>query len=145
MRLVYWCQGWCIAAKQVSVNRLPPDRWLCTSFRREILHCQRIKSFLASPGDASFMASFMPDQKTIETRCLGGFAVMWVPKFLLSPVKIRNIGQKRPNLAQNWNFWPNIGIFGPFGLMPDQKTMRTSCLGGFCYVGTKTFTYSHKN
>ena len=36
---------------------------------------------------------------------------------------------------------PNIGIFGPFDLMPDQKTMQTS----FCYVGTKTFTYSHKN
>ena len=27
--------------------------------------------------------------------------------------------------------------------MPDQKTMRTSCLGVFfCYVGHKTFTYS---
>ena len=24
-----------------------------------------------------------------------------------------------------------MGIFGPFDLMPDQKTMRTSCLGGF--------------
>merc|ERR1711952_93184 len=39
--------------------------------------------------------------------------------------------QKRPNLAQNWHFGPNIGIFGPFDLMRDQKTMRTSCLGGF--------------
>ena len=39
--------------------------------------------------------------------------------------------QKRPNLAQNWHFRPNIGIFGPFDLIPDKKTMRTSCLGGF--------------
>ena len=39
--------------------------------------------------------------------------------------------QKRPNLAQNWLFWPNIGIFGPFGPMADQKTMRTRCLGCF--------------
>ena len=37
---------------------------------------------------------------------------------------------KRPNLAQNWNFWPNIGILGPFGLMAGQKLMRTKCLGG---------------
>ena len=34
-------------------------------------------------------------------------------------------------LAQNWLFWPNIGIFGPFGPIPDRKTMRTRCLGGF--------------
>ena len=32
------------------------------------------------------------------------------------------LAQKWPNLAQNWHFWPNIGIFGPFDLMPDQKT-----------------------
>ena len=23
-------------------------------------------------------------------------------------------GMGRPNLAENWLFWPNIGIFGPF-------------------------------
>ena len=28
-------------------------------------------------------------QKTMQTRCLSGFSVMWVPKLLLSPVKIR--------------------------------------------------------
>ena len=33
-------------------------------------------------------------------------------------------------MAQNWLFWPNIDIFGPFGPMADQKTMRTRCLGG---------------
>ena len=55
-----------------------------------------------------------------------------VPKFLLpAPKKIGFWAQKRPNLAQNWHFGPNIGIFGPFDLMPEQKTMRTSCLGGF--------------
>ena len=31
----------------------------------------------------------MPDQKTMRTRCLGGFSVMWVPKLLISLVKIR--------------------------------------------------------
>merc|ERR1712012_1110080 len=51
--------------------------------------------------------------------------------FTPCPQKIGFGAQKRPNLAQNWHFGPNIGIFGPFYLMPDQKTMWTRCLGGF--------------
>merc|ERR1712240_388522 len=43
---------------------------------------------------------------------------MRVPKILLPAPK-------------NWHFGPNIGIFGPFDLMPDQKTLRTSCRRGF--------------
>ena len=46
----------------------------------------------------------MPDQKTMRTRCLGGFSVMWVPKLLLSPVKIK-IFCPKTNLAWNWHFW----------------------------------------
>ena len=34
-------------------------------------------------------------------------------------------------MAKNCHFWPNIGIFVPVDLLPDQKTMRKSCLGGF--------------
>ena len=41
------------------------------------------------------------------------------------------LAQKRPKLAQNWHFWPNIGLFGPFDLMPNQKTMQTRCLSVF--------------
>ena len=52
------------------------------------------------------------------------FSVMLVPKLLLTPIKIRICG---PILA----LLPNIGIFGPFGPMPDQKTMRTKCYSGF--------------
>ena len=51
--------------------------------------------------------------------------------FTPCPQKIGFRAQKRPNWAKNWHFWPNIGIFGPFDPMPDQKTMRTSCLGVF--------------
>ena len=39
----------------------------------------------------------------------------------------------------HWHFGPNIGIFGPFDLMPDQKTMRTSCLGGFLLCWYQNF------
>ena len=52
-------------------------------------------------------------------------------KFYILPQKLGFLAHKRPNLAQNWLFWPNISIFGPFDLMPDQKTMRTSCRSGF--------------
>ena len=45
----------------------------------------------------------------MPTRCLGGFSVMWVPKLLLSPVRIRIF---LPKLNQ---IWPEIGIFGHFG------------------------------
>merc|ERR1712004_308842 len=41
--------------------------------------------------------------------------------FTPCPQKIGFRAQKRPILAQNWHFGPNIGIFGPFDLMPDQK------------------------
>merc|ERR1712020_885969 len=51
--------------------------------------------------------------------------------FTPCPQKIGFWAQKRPNLAQNWHFGPNISIFGPFDLVPDQKTMGTSCLDGF--------------
>ena len=44
-------------------------------------------------------------QKTMQTTCPGGFSVIWVPKLLLSPVKIRSFCQKRPNFAGNWHFW----------------------------------------
>ena len=36
----------------------------------------------------------MPDQKTMQIRCLGGFSVMWVPKLLLPPKRIRIFGPK---------------------------------------------------
>ena len=45
----------------------------------------------------------------------------------------------QPALAQNWHFGPNIGIFGPFDLRPDQKTMQTSCLGGFLLCWYQNF------
>ena len=34
----------------------------------------------------------MVDQKTMQTRCLGGFSVTWVPKLLLPPVKMMIFG-----------------------------------------------------
>ena len=50
----------------------------------------------------------MPDKKTKQARCLGGFSVMWVPKILLSPVKIRIFCPKTTQLCPKiafWSFW----------------------------------------
>ena len=36
-----------------------------------------------------------------------------------------------PNLTKNWHLLPNIGIFSPFGPMPNKKSMQIRCLGSF--------------
>ena len=48
--------------------------------------------------------------------------------------KLGFLAKKQQNLAQNWHFWSNMGIFGPFNLMPDQKASQTSCPGGFSVI-----------
>ena len=42
---------------------------------------------------------------------------MWVPKLLLPPVKIRFVGPKKANLAQNMLSWADIGLAGSFGAL----------------------------
>ena len=59
----------------------------------------------------------MPDQKTMGTRCVVGFSVMWVPKLLFFPVKLRILAQKRPNFAQNMLSWAHVCPAGSFGAL----------------------------
>ena len=42
---------------------------------------------------------------------------MWVPKLLLTPVKLGFLAQKWPNLAQNMLSWAHIGLAGSFGAL----------------------------
>ena len=44
----------------------------------------------------TFLAQFDPmlDQRALRARCLGGYFVMWVPKLLFTPTKIRIFGLK---------------------------------------------------
>ena len=65
----------------------------------------------------------IPDQKNNANEVPRVFFYMLVPK------------------PKNWSkicmfghFGPNIGIFCPFRPMPDQKPMRTRCLGGFSFM-----------
>ena len=51
----------------------------------------------------------MPDQKTMWTRCLGGFSVMWVTKLLISPVKKRIFCPKTTKFGPKLAFLVNLG------------------------------------
>ena len=55
----------------------------------------------------------MPDQKTMWTRWLGGFSVMWVTKLLISPVKNGFFAQEWPNLVPCWwvGWWLWRGLY----------------------------------
>ena len=46
----------------------------------------------------------LPEQKTMRTSYLGGLSIKWVPKLLLTPVKIRNFGSKTAKFGQNMHF-----------------------------------------
>ena len=61
----------------------------------------------------------MAIQKTMRTRCLGGFPLGGYQNFCF---------QIWPKICIGGHFRPNIGIFGP---MPDQITMQKWCLGVF--------------
>ena len=50
------------------------------------------------------------------------FPLRGYQNFYLLPLKLDFL----PKNNQNWLFWPNIGIFGPFGPMADQKNKMIS-------------------
>ena len=51
----------------------------------------------------------MADQKTMRTGCLGGISIIWVPKLLLTPLKIRIFGPKTVKFGPKYAF---LVIFG---------------------------------
>jgi len=51
----------------------------------------------------------MPDQKTMWTRSLGGFSVMWITKLLISPVKKRIFCPKTTKFGPKSAFLVNLG------------------------------------
>ena len=75
----------------------------------------------------------------IKNSCLFPNKFQSLKKFWLKPF----FGQKNFSAERKIGseFLSLLRIFCPFDPMPDNKTMQTSCLGGFfCYVDTKTFT-----
>ena len=77
------------------------------------------------------------------------FSVMLVPKLLLTPVKIRILAQKRPNLPQNMHFWLLWAKEWPFWSIWCYARSKKQCEWGasvvFWYMGTRTFAPSQNN
>ena len=69
---------------------------------------------------------------------------MWVMKLLISQVKKRFFAQKRPNLAQNWNFF---GQFGPGheGLFGALLVGRLVVVARGLYLARHLFTLFNPN
>ena len=50
-----------------------------------------------------------------------------------------------PKICICGHFLPNIGLYDPFGAMPDQKNNATRCLGGLPLFGYQNYASSNKN
>ena len=68
------------------------------------------------------------------TICLGGSSVIWVPKLLLTPVKIRIFGSKTAKFGPKLKFLAKYRHFWPIWFGGRQKSMQTRCLGGFSVI-----------
>ena len=132
----------------VPTGQLEPHRQ-CFQHERGILlvPCyEGTNSFTPSPTKMDFWPKTgifspfdtMPNQKAMRKRCLGGSSFMWVPKLDFGPKN----GQIWPKICICGHFGPNIGLYGEFGAMPNQKTTRTMCLVGFPLCGYQNFTFS---
>ena len=59
----------------------------------------------------------MPDQKTMQMRCAGGFLTCGYQIFCSLPKKLGCLAQKRPYLPQNMHSSSHIGLTGSFGAL----------------------------
>ena len=63
------------------------------------------KNWIFGPKTAKFGPfDLMPDQKTMRTSCPSGFSIMWVPKLLLTPLKIKIFGPKTAKFGPKYAF-----------------------------------------
>ena len=91
------------------------------------------KHIFAPSGQLEPHRSMFSTQK----RCLIGIPIRGYQNFYSLPPKNWILGPKTAKFGPKRHFGPNIGIFGPFDLMPDQKQCGQVAEVVFCYVGTK--------
>ena len=118
---------------------LPPKNWISGPKTAKIGPLVHFWSFWAKYCHFLHILSNARPKPNVNMVPGRVFRYMGDKTFDFSSKKKGFFAQKRPNLAQNWQFGPNTGIFGPFNLMPDQKTMRTSCLGCFLLCWYQNF------
>ena len=86
--------------------------------------------------------------KMMQTRCLGGFSVTWVPKLLLPPVGIRIFGPKTAKFGPKYAFLVILGQILPFlhilsNARPKNNVNKVP-RWVFRYVGNKAYDFSSK-
>ena len=96
----------------------------------------------------AFFCPFRPmtDQKPMQTRCLGGFSVMWVTKLLISPVKIRIFCPKMTKFGPKLAFLVILGQVFPAHLVPwwwvGWWLRRAGCISQD-FIIKYTYSYIH--
>ena len=74
---------------------------------------------------------------------------MWVPKLLLTPIKIRIFGPNTAKFGPKYAFLVILGLILAFLPISSHARPKTNAnkvpRGGFRYVGNKTFDFSSRN
>ena len=121
--------------------------WQKSRFQNKILNFgPKYPNFWVKIAHFVPSGQFEPHRSMSSTRkrCLIGSLIWGYQKRI--PIVLPPSPQKNYFRPKNGQIWARTFIFCPFDPIPDQKTMGISCLGGYSvFVGTKTFTYSHKN
>ena len=75
--------------------------------------------------------------KRMQTRCLGGFSVAWVPKLLLPPIRIRNFGPKTAKFGPKYAFLVILGQIWTFSPLFVPCPIKKQCEQGALIVVPK--------
>ena len=87
----------------------------------------------------------MPNQKTMWTRCLGGFFVMLVTKLFISPVKKRIFCPKTTKFSPKLAILVILGQALPAHLVPCLWLWRAGCISQDTYLLNVFYTKFIKN
>ena len=98
--------------------------------------------------DCKFLLTDPKFSKSVITRWFleslyGEVLVFWCLMCLRCQRAWDEMGQKTAKLGQKLAFLTKYGHFGPFNPMPDLKTIRTSCLGGFSVMWIPKLLLTH--
>ena len=89
----------------------------CCPRRLEICHDRWSRCVKFSRKQHIFLQNLCNNMKITH----GKITLTFTQKILKMYFNKWIFGPKWPNLAQNWIFWPNMGVFDPFGLMAEKK------------------------
>ena len=85
----------------------------------------------------------------MRTSCLGGFSNMWVPKLLLTPIKIRIFSPQTAKICPKYAFLvifnQILAFFAHFVPCPNKNQCEQGARWVFRYAGNNTLAFPSKN